>query len=91
MVRERGSAVILVSILILSITLLAWSVISTWHASLDNAASSSMLESAKAEGLPPRLDSEEAKASLFYPVMKSRGPQRGGSLAARPLDGPRGP
>jgi hypothetical protein len=91
MVRERGSAVLLITVLIVSVALLSWSVVSTWQASRHNDATASMIGSAKAEGLPPQLGSDEAKASLLYPVMKSRGPLPGGKLAVRPLDGPRGP
>jgi hypothetical protein len=91
MVRERGSAVLLITVLIVSVALLTWSVVSTWQSPKQSGASASSIESAKADNLPPRLDSDEAKASLFYPVMKIRGPQPGGKLVVRPIDGPRGP
>jgi hypothetical protein len=89
MTRQKGSAVVLITILIVSVMLLGWSVVSTWQSS--KAVSNSAIDSATAENLPPRLDSDEAKASLFYPVMKSRGPQPGGKLVAKPLDSARGP
>ncbi len=91
MVRNRGSAVLLIAVLVVSVALLTWSVISTWQSSKLSAAAASARGSATAEDLPPRLGSDEAKASLFYPVMKSRGPQPGGKLVVRTLDGPRGP
>jgi hypothetical protein len=89
MIRQKGSAVLLVTLLIVSVTLLGWSVVSTWQAS--KSISNPAIDSATAENLPPRLGSDEAKASLFYPVMKSRGPQPGGKLVAKPLDSARGP
>jgi hypothetical protein len=89
--REKGSAVLLITVLVVSVALLTWSVVSTWQPSKDSSTTASIMDSAKAEGLPPRVGSDEAKASLFYPVMKSRGPQPGGKLVVRPIDGPRGP
>lgn len=85
MIRQKGSAVLLVTVLIVSITLLGWTIVSTWHSSQSRNLASGAIDSATAENLPPKLDSKDAKASLFYPVMKSRGPQPGGKLVARPL------
>jgi hypothetical protein len=87
MIRQRGSTVLLVAVLAVSVVLLGWSVMSTWHASQSTNAATGAIDSAAAENFPPKLDSKEAKASLFYPVMKSRGPQPGGKLVAKPLRG----
>jgi|GEM_PF-3040191 len=85
MIRQRGSAVLLITVLVASIALLGWSIVSTWHSSQSRNLATGAIDSATAENLPPKLDSKEAKASLFYPVMKSRGPQPGGKLFAKPL------
>jgi hypothetical protein len=91
MTHQRGNVALLATILIASAVLLGWSVVSTWQSAKAHVVAAGSINAATAESLPPRLDSDEAKASLFYPVMKSRGPQPGGKLVVRPLDGPRGP
>lgn len=91
MIRQKGSAVLLIAVLIASVVALGLTVASTWQTAKAKAGRGGAIDSATAENLPPRLDSDEAKASLFYPVMKSRGPQPGGKLIAKPLEGNRGP
>jgi hypothetical protein len=83
MKQQKNSAVLLVTMLFVSVVLLSWSVISTWRATGDGGNSG--IEIANAEGLPSSVSSNEAKASLFYPAMKSRGPLAGGKLMAKPL------
>jgi hypothetical protein len=84
--NQRGSAVLLCTVLIVSIALLTWSVVSTWRQ--DGAPSSTRQTASNSESndlLPPPLESKGAKASLFYPVLKGRGPQPGGALVSKPL------
>jgi hypothetical protein len=90
--NQRGSAVLLCTVLVVSIALLAWSIASTWRqesaaaAGRQNAAQqNSVTNSHSAQRLPPPLQSDAAKASLFYPLLKARGPQPGGSLVSKPL------
>ena len=85
MKSQRGSSVLLLSVLLTSVILLAWSVLSTWRQ--DAASSSAQTTTAAVSGdtLPPPLNSKGAKASLFYPVLKARGPQPGGSVVSKPL------
>jgi len=86
MSKQRGRAVLLITILCASVALLAWSVFSTWkQVASSSTTSSSATIGESATNLPPPLDSAAAKAKLFYPVMKSRGPQPGGSLQSKPL------
>lgn len=83
---QRGSAVLLCTVLVVSIALLAWSVVSTWRQeSLPGAKKEAIANSQSTEQLPPPLESKGAKASLFYPVLKARGPQPGGTLVSKPL------
>jgi len=89
--QKEVRAVLLVTILAMSATLLGWSIVSTWRAAQVYSLTAADINAAGSENLPPRLESDEAKASLFYPVMKSRGPQPGGKLVAKPLAGFRGP
>lgn len=77
------------TMLVMSIILVGCSMISTWLPS--KAIPNGMIDSATAKNLPLRLGSDEATGSLFYRVMKSRGPQPGGALVAKPLDSTRGP
>lgn len=84
--NQRGSAVLLCTVLIVSIALLAWSVVSTWRQDGTSDATQPTIANAQsADKLPPPLESKAAKASLFYPVLKARGPQPGGSLVSKPL------
>jgi hypothetical protein len=85
---QKGRAVLLVTVLLTSVALLAWSVLSTWQQSKKGPmieTSAAITETSSA--LPPPLDSKAAKAKLFYPVMKARGPQPGGGLQSKPLVG----
>ena len=86
MTTKRGSSTLLVTVLVTSVFLLAWSILSMWHHSgtkLGNHATAK--NSSTSEALPPPLDSKGAKASLFYPVLKARGPQPGSNLVSKPL------
>jgi hypothetical protein len=83
MKNQINSAALLVTMLFVSVVLLSWSIISTWRATGPGAHAG--IDIANAEGLPPSVSSNEAKASLFYPAMKSRGPLAGGKLMAKPL------
>jgi hypothetical protein len=86
MKNQRGSAVLLCSVLIASIVLLAWSVVSTWRQESASSTKREAIANAQStEQLPPPLESKGAKASLFYPVLKARGPQPGGTLVSKPL------
>lgn len=90
MTRQNGNAVLLITILLVSTVLLGWSIFSTWQTTQASATAHRSSKPVSADGqLPPKLESEEAKASLFYPAMKSRGPLPGGKLVAKPLDGAR--
>lgn len=82
---HKSSAILVVTTLAVSSLVLGWSVASRLLAGPVDAAASTAIDSATAENLPPRLASSGAKASLFYPVMKSRGPMPGGKLVAKPL------
>lgn len=85
--NQRGSAVLLCTVLVVSIALLAWSIVSTWRQ--ESAAASgqqnNIANAQSSEQLPPPLNAKAAKASLFYPLLKARGPQPGGSLVSKPL------
>lgn len=83
MKNQINSAALLVTILFVSAVLLSWSVISTWRTLTAGAPTG--IDLASAEGLPPSIGSNEVKASLSYPSMKSRGPLPGGKLMAKPL------
>jgi hypothetical protein len=86
MKTQRGGALLLCSILLVSSALLAWSVISTWRgASGSSQARQTAANSSANEQLPPPLNSKGAKASLFYPVLKARGPQPGSNVPSKPL------
>jgi cytochrome oxidase assembly protein ShyY1 len=86
MKRQTGRAVLLVTVLLTSVALLAWSILSTWQQSHREATIESAASINEASGdFPPPLDSKAAKAKLFYPIMKSRGPQPGGDLQSKPL------
>jgi hypothetical protein len=74
------------AILITSLALLGSSIGSSWVGNKgQNLATISGAIAEHREDLPPKLDSEEAKASLLYPRMKTRGPLPGGGLTAKPL------
>jgi hypothetical protein len=84
--NQRGSAVLLSTVLFLSIVLLAWSVVSTWRQDTASGASpQTAINTTSSDQLPPPLESKGAKASLFYPILKARGPQPGGNLVSKPL------
>jgi cytochrome oxidase assembly protein ShyY1 len=84
--HQRGRAVFLVTALLASFALLAWSVLSTWQQSKNSSGTDSSAAVAEASSsLPPPLDSSAAKAKLFYPRMKARGPQPGSDLQSKPL------
>lgn len=86
MKSQRGSSVLLLSVLLTSVILLAWSILSTWrHSDIASSAQATTTAAASSNTLPPPLNSKGAKASLFYPVLKARGPQPGGSVVSKPL------
>jgi hypothetical protein len=90
MKNQRGGAILLCAILIASAALLTWSVVSTWRGEKSPKATSlSASNSQSDDKLPPPLESKGAKASLFYPVLKARGPQPGNSVVSKPLTLPR--
>jgi hypothetical protein len=84
-VKGSSSAVLMVAILLASLGLLGWSVASSWIGAKDSEVARHRALDVKPDRLPPKLESEEAKASLLYPKMKVRGPMRDGSLTAKPL------
>lgn len=84
--KQRGGSTLLFTVLMVSVVLLAWSILSTWHQGPTRASSPSATAVANAgDKLPPPLESKGAKASLFYPVLKARGPQPGSNLVSKPL------
>jgi hypothetical protein len=86
MKNQRGRVVLLITVLLASVALLAWSVFSTWRQATPGASPDPAASLADAGGnLPPPLTDRAAKAKLFYPVMKPRGPQAGGTLQSKPL------
>jgi len=82
---KGGSAVLMLAVLVASLTLLGWSIASSWSGSKESDVARQVSFDGRSEPLPPSLDSKEAKASLLYPKMKIRGPMRGGNLTAKPI------
>jgi hypothetical protein len=84
--QKRGRGSLLVGVLVASMMLLAWSVMSMWDSARRDASHAEAAVSASAsENLPPALESKGVKASLLYPRLKGRGPQPGNDIPSRPL------
>jgi hypothetical protein len=82
---KGGSPALVAAILLASLGLLGWSIASSWIVAKDSEVARQGALDVKSDRLPPKLESDEAKASLLYPKMKVRGPMRDGSLTANPL------
>ena len=82
---QRRRLGVLVGILITSVALLAWSVLSTWDTARTNAPRAEATTGSTIERMPPALESKGAKASLSFPILKGRGPQPGRDIESKPL------
>lgn len=88
--QQKGRSTLLLTVLVTSIALLVWSVLSTWRqaempSESQTASTTQSPIQSQGEALPPALEAKGAKASLFYPVLKGRGPQPGSNLVSKPL------
>ncbi|MEY4701593.1 MAG: hypothetical protein RL326_1780 [Pseudomonadota bacterium] len=89
--RRRVRHISAFTMLGMSVVLLGWAIVSNWtqrETSPVEASSSARARppaSSVGDTLPPPLDSRSVKASLNLPTMKSRGPQPGNDLVAKPL------
>lgn len=82
---QRGRLGVLVGILVTSVVLLAWSILSMWDTARINAPRAEANSGTPAERIPPALESKGAKASLSFPILKGRGPQPGRDIESKPL------
>ena len=89
--RRRIRHISALTMLGMSVVLLGWAIVSNWTqrdavaVDSNTSARSSPSSSCVRDTLPPPLDSRSVKASLNLPTMKSRGPQPGNDLVAKPL------
>jgi hypothetical protein len=89
--RRRIRHISALTMLGMSVVLLGWAIVSNWTqrdavaVDSNTSARSSPSSSSVRDTLPPPLDSRSVKASLNLPTMKSRGPQPGNDLVAKPL------
>lgn len=89
--RRRIRHISALTMLCMSVLLLGWAIVSNWtqreSISVDSNSSVRARPPASSvrDPIPPPLDSRSVKASLNFPRMKSRGPQPGNDLVAKPL------